>query len=148
MLGRVMNCLEQVIIHDGYGHPIYFRTFSGNADLQKYALQSMEELNRLLSETKKPNKSKCTRALIFDSGGNSVQNFRAFSKSPYYYITILDTNQINERKFKHQTDMECYRYGKAMLTDWSHELLDSKEPKYIYERSKVQVHWTNGRECC
>lgn len=35
MLGRVMNCLEQVIIHDGYGHPIYFRTFSGNADLQK-----------------------------------------------------------------------------------------------------------------
>lgn len=32
MLGRVMNCLEQVVIHDGYGHPIYFRTFSGNAD--------------------------------------------------------------------------------------------------------------------
>ena len=148
MLGRVMNCLEQVIIHDGYGHPIYFRTFSGNADLQKYALQSMEELNGLLSETKKPNKSKCTRALIFDSGGNSVQNFRAFSKSSYYYITILDTNQINERKFKHQTDMEYYRYGKAMLTDCRIELLDSKEPKYIYESRAVQVHWTNGRECC
>ncbi len=38
MLGRVMNCLEQVVIHDGYGHPIYFRTFSGHADLQKYAI--------------------------------------------------------------------------------------------------------------
>ncbi len=49
--GRVMNCLEQVIIHDGYGHPIYFRTFSGNADLQKHALQSMENLNGLLNKT-------------------------------------------------------------------------------------------------
>ena len=148
MLGRVMNCLEQVIIHDGYGHPIYFRTFSGNADLQKYALQSMEKLNELLNKTKKPNNSRCTRALIFDGGGNSVQNIRAFSKSSYYYITILDTNQINERKFKHFADTEYYRYGKAMLTDCRIELLDSKEPKYVYESRAIQVHWTNGRECC
>jgi len=148
MLGRVMNCLEQVIIHDGYGHPIYFRTFSGNADLQKYALQSMEKLSELLNKTKKPNKSRCTRALIFDGGGNSVQNLRAFSKSAYYFITILDTNQINERKFKHQSDIECYRYGKAMLTDCRIELLDSKEAKYIYESRAVQVHWANGRKCC
>jgi hypothetical protein len=148
MLGRVMKGDEQVIIHDGYGHPIYFRTFSGNADLQKSALQSMEKYRYLLNKTKKPNKSRCTRALIFDGGGNSVQNLRAFSKSPYYFITILDTNQIKERKFKHQSDIECYRYGKAMLTDWSHELLDSKDAKYIYERSKVQVHWAFGVECC
>lgn len=44
--------------------------------------------------------------------------------------------------------MECYRYGKAMLTDWSHELLDSKESKYIHEGRAIQVHWTNGRKCC
>lgn len=108
----------------------------------------MEKLNGLLNKTKKTNKSRCTRALIFDGGGNSVQNLRAFSKSPDYYITILDTNQINERKFKHCSDMECYRYGKAMLTDWSHELLDSKESKYIHEGRAIQVHWTNGRKCC
>ena len=24
MLGRVMGCLEQVVLHDGYGHPLYF----------------------------------------------------------------------------------------------------------------------------
>lgn len=29
-----------------------------------------------------------------------------------------------------------------MLTDWSHELLDLKEPKYIYESRAIQVHWT------
>ena len=103
-----MNCLEQVIIHDGYGHPIYFRTFSGNADLQKYALQSMEKLNELLNETKKPNKSRCTRALIFDG-------FRKLcSKSQglfFHHLTQIlqckDTNQIDERKFKHRSDMEC-----------------------------------------
>ncbi|OAD24091.1 hypothetical protein THIOM_000058 [Candidatus Thiomargarita nelsonii] len=148
MLGRVMNCLEQVIIPDGYGHPIYFRTFSGNADLPKYALQSMAKLNELLNKTKKPNQSRCTRALIFDGGGNSVQNLRAFSKSPYHYITIWDTNQIDERKFKPQSDMECYHYGKAMLTDCCIELLDSKEPKYIYESRAILVHWTNGRKGC
>ncbi len=37
MLGRVMNCLEQVFIHDGHGHPIYFQTFNGHADLGKNA---------------------------------------------------------------------------------------------------------------
>ncbi len=72
---------------------------------------------------------------------------RAFSKSPYHYITILDTNQINERKFKHKSDTECYRYGKAILTDCRIELLDSKESKYIFDSRAVQVHWTLGREC-
>lgn len=33
MLGRVMNCLENVFIHDGKGHPLYFQTFQGHADI-------------------------------------------------------------------------------------------------------------------
>lgn len=94
-----MNCLEQVIIHDGYGHPIYFRTFSGNADLQKYALQSMEQLNELLNEAQKPNikNSRCTRALIFDGGGNSVQALRAFSfiVLPLYYNARIQIKLVN-----------------------------------------------------
>lgn len=150
MLGRVMNCLEQVVIHDGFGRPLYFRTFSGNADLQKHALQSMEYLDELLSEGQKSHakKSRCTRALIIDGGGNSVQTLRAFSKSDYHYITILDTNQIHERKFKHLSSIESYRYGKASLTDCRIELVDSKELGYIYESRAVYVHWENGRECC
>ncbi len=150
MLGRVMNCLEQVVIHDGFGRPIYFRTFSGNADLQSHALQSMEQLDELLNEGQKvrTNKSRCNRALILDGGGNSVQTLRAFSKSDYHYITILDTNQIHERKFKHLSSIERYRYGKASLNDCRIELVDSKEPRYIYESRAVHVHWDNGRECC
>lgn len=150
MLGRVMGCLEQVVIHDGFGRPLYFRTFSGNADLQKHALQSMEQLDRLSGEGQetRSKKSRCSRALIIDGAGNAVQTLRAFSKSDYHYITILDTNQIHQRKLKHLSRSERYRYGKAALTDCCIELIDSKEPGYIYESRAVQTHWDNGRECC
>jgi len=150
MLGRVMGCLEQVVIHDGFGRPVYFRTFSGNANLQKYALQSMEELDEVLNEGQpaRTKISRCTRALIMDGAGNSVQTLRAFSKSDYHHITILDTNQIHERKFKHLSPVERYRYGEAALNDCRIELVDSKEPKYIYESRAVHIHWDNGRECC
>ncbi len=150
MPGRVMNCLVQVVIHDSYGHPLFFRTFSGNADLQTYALQSMDKLDELLNDgqTGRTKKSRCSRALIIDGGGNSVQTLRAFSDSDYHYITILDTNQIQERKFKSLSPPECYQYGTASLVDCRIELLDSKETGYIFESRAVRVHWDNGKECC
>jgi len=150
MLGRVMNCLEQVVIHDGLGRPLYFQTFSGYADLQKHALQSMEQLDALCDEEHKARtrKPRCTRALIFDSAANAVQTLRAFSKSKYHYITILDTNQTHPRKFKHLSPPQRYSHGEATLTDCEIELLDSKAPKYICESRAVRVQWDNGKSCC
>ncbi len=148
MLGRVMGCLEQVVIHDGYGHPLYFRTFSGHADLQHQALLSMEQLSELLNEGQASHSKKCHRALIMDGGGNAVGTLRAFSQSDYHYITILDSNQLNERKFKHLSAPERYRYGHAWLSDCHIEMIDSKEPNYIYESRAVRIHWDNGKECC
>jgi hypothetical protein len=151
MLGRVMNCLEQVVIHDGLGHPIYFQTFSGYADLQKHALQAMQHLDELCGEEHqqwRTRKSCCTRALIFDSAANAVQTLRAFSKSKYHYITILDANQIQPRKFKHLSPSQRYSHGNATVTDGEIELIDSKEPKYIFESRAVQVQWDNGKSCC
>jgi transposase len=150
MLGRVMGCLEQVVIHDGYGRPIYFQTFSGNADLQHNALHTMEHLDELLNEGQKPRSKKpsCMSALIIDGAGNAVQTLRAFSKSDYHYITILDTNQINPRKFKHRCPPERYQHGEAFLTDSLIEMIDSKEKGYIYESRAVHIHWDNGKESC
>ena len=150
MIGRVMGCIEQVVIHDGYGRPIYLRTFSGNADLRENALRTMEELDVLLNEGQKSRakKSLCSRALIIDGAGNAVQTLRAFSGSDYHYITILDTNQINDRKFKHLKAPQRYQYGEAFLTDCRIELIDSKESGYIYESRAVRVQWDNGKECC
>lgn len=148
MLGRVMGCLEQVVIHDGYGHPLYFQTFSGHADLQQHALQAMEQLSELVNEGQTARTKKCHRALIMDGGGNAVGTLRAFSKSDQHYITILDTNQINVRKFKHILATERYKHGEAELSDCLIEMLDSKEPKYIYESRAVRIYWDNGKECC
>jgi len=83
-----------------------------------------------------------------DGGGNAVGTLRAFSTSDYHYITILDTNQMNARKFKHQSPTERYRYGEAELTDCRIEMRDSKESTYIYESRAVRTCWNNGKECC
>lgn len=150
MLGRVMGCIEQVVIHDGHGRPIYLRTFSGNADLRENALRTMDELDVLLNkgQNSRAIKSPCSRALIIDGAGNAVQTLRAFSRSDYHYITILDTNQIIDRKFKHLKAPLRYHYGEAFLTDCRVELIDSKDSGYIYESRAVRVQWDNGKECC
>lgn len=150
MLGRVMGCLEQVVIHDGFGRPLYFRTFSGYADLQKQALQSMAQLDTLLDEGGKgrTRKSRCTRALIIDGAGNAVKTLRAFAASPYHYITILDANQIRDRKFKHLSPPVRYHDGDATLIDCRIELLDSTEAGYLYEDRAIRVQWDNGKESC
>jgi hypothetical protein len=50
MLGRVMNCLENVFIHDGKGHPIFFQTFQGHADIGKHALNMIHKLTSMLDD--------------------------------------------------------------------------------------------------
>nr|QNO48617.1 hypothetical protein LKGCFIDI_00019 [Methanosarcinales archaeon ANME-2c ERB4] len=144
MLGRVMNCLENVFIHDGKGHPLYFQTFQGHADLGKHALPMLTKLTELLDDPSAYIAVK--RILVMAGGGNGVKTLRAFKDSEEYYITILDDNQTKERKFKHIHEEIGYKYGNATLVDCKIELLDSKEPDYIYECRAVIVKWDTGRK--
>lgn len=146
MLGRVMNCLENVFIHDGKGHPLYFQTFHGHADLGEHALSMITELTRHFSDVF--SQISVRRLLVIDGGGNSVRTMRAFSAAPNdeYFITILDDNQTKERKFKHKRRKKGYKYGPATLVDCRIELLDSTETGYIYEARAVIVKWDNGKE--
>ena len=99
MLGRVMNCLENVFIHDGKGDPLYFHTFQGHADLGKHALPMLIKLTELLDDPSVHTSIK--RILVMAGGANGVQTLRTFNGSDECYITILDDNQTKERKFKH-----------------------------------------------
>ena len=144
MLGRVMNCLENVFIHDGKGHPLYFQTFQGHADLGKHALPMLTKLTELLDDPS--THASVKRILVMDGGANGVQTLRAFNGSDEYYITILDDNQTKERKFKHIQEEMRYKYGNAKLVECKIELLDSKESDYIYECRAVDVEWDNGRK--
>ena len=39
MLGRVMGCLEQVFVHDAFGHPVYLETYAGKAPVGEHVLE-------------------------------------------------------------------------------------------------------------
>ena len=143
MLGRVMNCLENVFIHDGKGHPIYFQTFQGHADLGKHALNMVTRLTQMLDDPSAH--IEVNRIIVFDAGGNSVQTLRGFHDSDEYFITILDENQTPDRKFKHMRMETRYKSGNANLVDCQIELVDSSEKNYIYESRAVIVNWDNNR---
>ncbi len=144
MLGRVMNCLENVFIHDGKGHPLYFQTFQGHADLGKHALNMVTKLTHMLDDPSAH--IQVNRIIVFDAGGNSVQTLRGFIDSDEYFITILDENQTKDRKFKHMRLETRYKYGNANLVDCQIELVDSSEKSYIYESRAVIVNWDNDRK--
>jgi len=141
MLGRVMNCLENVFIHDGKGHPLYFQTFHGHADVGKHALRMITELTKHFDDN-----FSVKRILVIDGAGNSVKTMRGFHGSDEYFITILDKNQMKERRFKHIGKGKKYKHGKAILFDSQVELEDSSEKGYIYESRAVIVKWENGRQ--
>ena len=145
MLGRVMNCLEQVFVHDGQGHPLYFQTFNGHADLGKNALRMMDTISEYLKNTTTLNQFTVNRILIMDAGGNGVKTLRELSDSSYYFITMRDSNQFNERKVKSVSGEKRYDYGDAHLVDCTVELEDSDQRGYIFETRAVQVNWDNGR---
>jgi hypothetical protein len=146
MLGRVMNSLEQVFVHDVQCHPIYFQTFNGQADIGKNGLKIMDKLTDFLNEnTDKKNKEAVNRILVMDGGGNAVGILRNIKD--YYYITILDNNQVTNRKIKSISKENRYEYGHAFLKDCKIELIDSKDKGFIYETRAVQVKWDNGRSC-
>ena len=142
MLGRVMGCLENVFIHDGRGHPLYFQTFQGHADLGKHALGMITELTRHFDDSQVT----VRRILVIDGGGNSVKAMRGFQDSEENFITILDKNQVKERRFKHKQKPCRYRFGDAELIDCRIELCDSTDQNSIYESRAVIVRWGNGRE--
>jgi transposase len=145
MLGRVMGCLEQVFVHDRYGRPLYFQTFAGGADLGQSALTMMANLEAMfdVGQRRPP---QVTRAMIVDSKANGVAILRAFVKSNYYFVTILDDNQISPRKFKGPTHRSRYRWGQATLTDTMLELVDSSEPHYIFETRGILIDWDHGKQ--
>jgi len=148
MLGRVMNCLEQVFIHDGQGHPLYFQTFNGHADFGKNALKMMDQISEYLkNNTDLRNQFTVNRILIMDAAGNGVRTLREMTDSGYYFITMLDSNQVNDRKVKFVSEKKRYEFGDAYLMDFMIELVDSIDKGYIYETRAVQVNWDNGRMC-
>lgn len=144
MLGRVMGCLEQVFVHDSYGRPIYFETYSGHAPLGEYVLSLFEKIEQSLEG---PGAALAVnRAIVLDGASNSVRTLRAFAaQKKYHYITSLDDNQWDARKVRRQGRPERYRYGQATLREGEVELEDSQEKGYLIVSRAIEVQWDYGK---
>src|SRR6266705_2238036 len=126
MLGRVMGCLEQVFVHDAFGHPVYLETYAGKAPLGARILGLMEKIEEALEGPGPP--LRVTRVIVMDAASNGVATLRAFAEQDrYHYITALDDNQWNPRKVREQGRAKRYYYGEATLRDCQLELEDSQQ---------------------
>ena len=146
MLGRVMNCLEQVFVHDSFGHPTYFQTCSGHANnLGAEALSMMGTIENCLESISSD--GKVNRVMVMDGAANGVSTLRSVVNSDHYFITLLDENQVsNERIFKHVQPPTRYEHGNADLKECVVELIDSKDQGYIFECRGVIIDWDKGKQ--
>lgn len=144
MLGRVMGCLEQVFVHDGFGHPVYFETYPGKAPMGEYVLSLFEKIENALEG---PGPAlRVQRVIVMDAASNGVATLRAFAEQDrYHYITALDDNQWNPRKIRHEGRPKRYYYGDATLRDCRIELEDSQEKGYVIVVRAVRIDWDHGK---
>ena len=146
MLGKVMGCLEQVFIHDGLGHPIYFETYSGHGPLGEHILDMFEKIEATILEVPGSKTAVC-RAIVMDAASNSVKTLRAFAaQDKYHYITTLDDNQWSERRVRNPGYPIRYQHGQATLRDLDYELEDSKEKGYLIVVRAIKINLDNERQ--
>jgi hypothetical protein len=144
MLGRVMGCLEQVFVHDGFGHPVYLETYAGKAPVGEYVLEMFEKIEDALEGPGPP--LRVRRVIVMDAANNGVGTLRAFAQQDrYHYITALDDNQWNPSKVREQGRPKRYYYGDATLRDCLLELEDSREKGYLVVVRAVRIDWDYGK---
>jgi transposase len=144
MLGRVMGCLEQVFVHDAFGHPVYLETYAGRGEMGAYVLKLMEKIEDSL-EGPGPTLT-VTWVIVMDAGSNGVATLRAFAEQEqYHYITALDDNQWNPNKVRVLGRAKRYEYDKATLRDCQIELEDSRRKGYLIVVRAVRIDWDYGK---
>jgi|LGVF01.1.fsa_nt_gb hypothetical protein len=146
MLGRVMGCLDQVFIHDGLGHPIYFETYSGQGPTGEKILGLFDKIKSVILEVPR-SRTKIFRAIVMDGVNNSVKCLRAFAaQDKFHYITTLDDNQWNDHRVRSRSYPTRYRYGDATLRDLDIEMEDSREKGYLIATRAIKIDWDNGKQ--
>lgn len=146
MLGRVMGCLEQLFIHDGHGHPIYFETYSGHAPTGEHVLEMFDKIKNVVIDIPRSS-TNVYRAIVMDGANNSAKTLISFaSQNKYHYITPLDDNQFTERMIVKRSPSRRYRDGEASLHDLEIDLRDSTDKTKIVRTRAVEIDWDNGKK--
>jgi transposase len=133
--GRLMPCLDQVLVHTGTGTPVYFETFSGHASLVKNALAALVAV-----EKKVGTGWQADRIVVMDAEACSVGLFRAFAAATPKrdLITLLKPSLVPAlSEFRKLSAWEPYRAGDE-VADGHITLRDSKD-KTLHEFRAVLI---------
>lgn len=142
--GRVMPCLDQVLVHTGTGTPIYWQTFSGHASLVTHAPAALAAVEKLVGTG-----WEAGSLVVMDSEACAVGLFRAFAEARprRHLITRLKPSLVPPlASFRELSDFEPYRAGDE-VADGYITLRDSKEKdktKAEYELRAVVVRRTRA----
>jgi len=159
MLGRVMNCLENVFIHDGKGHPLYFQTFHGHADLGKHALNMLTKLTELFDDPSAHVHVKRIRGKdkVYRIDTELDQIMTCFKMSFVNLCSLFLTKCMNHEKFELLTLFESIFQlgGDSFVSDGKKTIglaMNPKEPKLMDKLEKglrvlntMDVHDLDGR---
>ena len=122
--GRVMPCLDQVLVHTGTGTPVYLQTFSGHASLVKQVAAALDAV-----EKKVGTGWEAGRLVVMDAEACSVGLFRAFAAATPKrdLVTMLKPSLAPPLAgYRDLSAFEAYRAGDE-VADGFVTLRDSKD---------------------
>lgn len=134
MVGRVMPCLESILIHTGAGVPLYLKTFAGAASLVSNLLPALHEMEAAIGE------GMLGRLTVVDGGMNAVALFKQFDLDNHRrFITPLGHNQVKDlSQVQDLAPLAPYRNGDWIGEGWMN-LRDTKDDKAPPYRIRVVI---------
>lgn len=132
MLGRVMPCVETVLINNGAGVPLLVKTYSGHQALTNNVLPLIDELEAAIGE------GMLGRLTVIDGEMDCVALFKQFDARPgRYFIVPLDRSRVKDlSSIEGLHHMAPYRDGDSIGGGWLN-LTDSQDPEAPPYRSRV-----------
>lgn len=105
--GRVMPCLQAVMVHTGVGVPVYVETFSGRAGLQEHCERILSKLEKLVGAV-------ISRIVVMDAEVNSAKLLKRLEDNQRPWVTMLKGNLLKNKEVIDRHGNWAYRDGDTL----------------------------------
>jgi hypothetical protein len=102
--GRVMPCLQAVLVHTGVGVPIYMETFSGRAALLEHTERILDKMELLVG-------AEVGRIVVIDAEADSARFLKRLELAGRLWVTVLKGNITKGKEVMNRHGDWEYRDG-------------------------------------